>query len=102
VRDAAERAMLEAKFKETGKEIVDISLGQMNAFAGNMLQVRNLQGQTILVMSSTAYHALSPAQIQQLEAHTRLLHAPIHTIETYGGGSARCMMAEVFLPQIPK
>ncbi len=102
VRDAAERAMLEAKFKETGKEIVDISLGQMNAFAGNMLQVRNLQGQTILVMSSTAYHALSPAQIQQLEAHTRLLHVPINTIETYGGGSARCMMAEVFLPQIPQ
>jgi len=96
VRDAAERKMLEAKFKETGKAIVDISLAQMNSFAGNMLQVRNKEGQTILVMSSQAYRALTPSQIQQLEGYTQLLHAPIDTIETYGGGSARCMMAEVF------
>ncbi len=99
VRDPAERKMLEEKFRETGKEIVDISLAQMNSFAGNMLQVRNTDGQTILVMSSQAYRALTPAQIQQLEGHTQLLHAPIDTIETYGGGSARCMMAEVFLPK---
>lgn len=98
VRDAEERRMLETRFKETNKEIVDISLDQMNAFAGNMLQVRNLAGQVILVMSNTAYHALTPAQIAQLEKHTQLLHSPINTIETYGGGSARCMMAEVFLP----
>ncbi len=99
VRDAAERKMLEDTFHQTGKEIVDISLEQMNSFAGNMLQVRNTAGQTILVMSSTAYRALSPAQIQQLEKHTQLLHVSIDTIETYGGGSARCMMAEVFLPR---
>lgn len=99
VRDAAERKMLEDKFRETGKEIVDISLEQMNSFAGNMLQVRNTDGKTILVMSSHAYRALTPAQIQTLEKHTQLLHAPIDTIETYGGGSARCMMAEVFLPE---
>jgi hypothetical protein len=98
LRDPAERSMIEQKFKETGKDVVDISLAQMNAFAGNMLQVRNLEGQTILVMSSQAYRALLPEQIQKLESHTRLLHAPIDTIETYGGGSARCMMAEVFLP----
>lgn len=99
VRDGAERKMLEAKFRETGKEIVDISLAQMNSFAGNMLQVRNTRGQTILVMSSQAYLALTAAQISQLEQHTQLLHAAIDTIETYGGGSARCMMAEVFLPR---
>ncbi len=98
VRDSQERDMLETQFRETNKEIVDISLDQMNAFAGNMLQVQNLSGQTILVMSSTAYQALNPAQIAQLERHTQLLHSPINTIETYGGGSARCMMAEVFLP----
>ncbi len=98
IRDAAERQMLEQKFKATGKEIVDITLAQMNAFAGNMLQVRNTAGQTLLVMSSTAYHALTPEQISALERHTQLLHSPIPTIETYGGGSARCMMAEVFLP----
>ncbi|MFN0173677.1 MAG: citrulline utilization hydrolase CtlX [Saprospiraceae bacterium] len=99
VRDASERKMLDEKFRETGKEIVDISLAQMNAFAGNMLQVRDIEGQTILVMSSQAYRALLPAQIKKLEGHTQLLHAPIDTIETYGGGSARCMMAEVFLPK---
>ena len=99
VRDAAERRMLEEKFSETGKEIVDISLEQMGAFAGNMLQVRNADGETILVMSEQAYRSLTPAQIKTLEQHTRLLFSPIETIETYGGGSARCMMAEVFLPQ---
>ncbi len=99
VRDPEERRILEEKFRETLKEIVDITLAQMNSFSGNMLQVRNTDGQTILVMSSQAYRALTPAQIQQLEGHTQLLHAPIDTIETYGGGSARCMMAEVFLPK---
>ncbi|MCY7329431.1 MAG: amidinotransferase [Saprospiraceae bacterium] len=98
IRAAAERQLLEQKFKTTGKEIVDITLAQMNAFAGNMLQVRNTAGQTLLVMSSTAYQALTPEQISTLERHTQLLHSPIPTIETYGGGSARCMMAEVFLP----
>jgi hypothetical protein len=101
VRDAEERSMLEAKFKSTNKEIVDITLDQMNAFAGNMLQVRNLAGDVILVMSATAFHALTADQVQRLEAHTRLLYSPINTIETYGGGSARCMMAEVFLPEQP-
>ncbi|MDX1909945.1 MAG: arginine deiminase-related protein [Saprospiraceae bacterium] len=100
VRDATERNMLEERFAATGKEIVAISLAQMNSFAGNMLQVRNTAGQTILVMSSTAYRSLTPEQIQTLEKHTQLLHAPIETIETYGGGSARCMMAEVFLPKV--
>jgi len=100
VTNPAERAMLEKKFKETGKEIVAITLAQMNAFAGNMLQVRNDQGQTMLVMSDQAYRSLTPAQIKTLERHTQLLHSPIDTIETYGGGSARCMMAEVFLPEV--
>ena len=98
--DQKERAMLENKFRETGKEIVNISLDQMNAFAGNMLQVKNKDGKLILVMSSTAYESLTPDQITLLEGHTSLLHCPIDTIETYGGGSARCMMAEVFLPKL--
>lgn len=98
VRDSEERRQLEQLFEKTGKEIVDISLEQMNRFAGNMLQVRNASGQTFLVMSSQAYQSLTPTQTQTLERHTQLLHSPIDTIETYGGGSARCMMAEVFLP----
>lgn len=99
VRNPAERALLEQKFKSTGKEIVEITLDQMNAFAGNMLQVRTDRNETLLVMSEQAYRALSPAQVETLERHTRLFHHPIDTIETYGGGSARCMMAEVFLPE---
>ncbi len=100
IRDARERAQLEQQFRTTDKEIIPISLAQMNAFAGNMLQVRNTAGKTILVMSSQAYRALTPAQIKQLEGHTQLLHSPIDTIEKFGGGSARCMMAEIFLPEV--
>lgn len=99
VRDAKERAMLLETFKNTGKQVVDISLDQMNRFAGNMLQVRNTAGETILVMSEQAYQSLTPGQIAELEKYTRLLYSPITTIETYGGGSARCMMAEIFLPK---
>jgi hypothetical protein len=99
VKDARERAMLLETFEKTGKQVVDISLDQMNRFAGNMLQVRNDKGQTILVMSEQAYRSLNQAQVATLEKHTRLLFSPLTTIETYGGGSARCMMAEVFLPK---
>jgi hypothetical protein len=102
VCDPLERKMLEAHFQQTQKEVVDISLDQMNQFAGNMLQVQNIQGQTILVMSTTAYNSLTAEQIAKLESHTQLLHSAINTIETYGGGSARCMMAEVFLPDSVK
>lgn len=103
VADPTEKAALMDIFAQTGKILVPITFDQMNRFAGNMLQVRNFDGERILVMSSQAYQSLSPAQIETLEAHTQLLHSPIPTIETFGGGSARCMMAEVFLPcsQIP-
>ena len=100
VRDTEERAMLESTFAETGKAVINISLEQMNKFAGNMLQVRNRQGELLLVMSEQAYKSLNAQQISTLEQHTRLLHSDIKTIETYGGGSARCMMAEVFLPKV--
>ncbi len=95
-----QRRLLEEQFQATGKEIIAISWKQMNAFAGNMLQVRSINGQLILVMSTTAFEALTPEQIESLGRHTHLLHSPIHTIEQYGGGSARCMMAEIFLPLI--
>jgi hypothetical protein len=100
VHDAAERAHLLQYFADTQKEVVDITLHQMNGFAGNMLQVRNDQDETMLVMSEQAYRVLTSDQIQRLERHTRLFHANLETIETYGGGSARCMMAEVFLPEV--
>lgn len=92
------REHLVAELARTGKEIVSISLEQMNRFAGNMLQVENQYGRRYLVLSSQAYSALDDLQLAQLEAFNPLVHAPLGTIEKNGGGSARCMMAEIFLP----
>lgn len=100
LQDGSERRMLMNKFAATGKEVIEITLDQMLHFAGNMLQVRNPAGDTFLVMSEQALKSLTPAQIVLIEKHTNILYSPIPTIETYGGGSARCMMAEVFLPVI--
>ncbi|MEO1262021.1 MAG: arginine deiminase-related protein [Bacteroidota bacterium] len=99
VKDKEEHDLLLEKFSATGKEIVEISLDQMMQFAGNMLQVSNENGETFLIMSEQAFKSLRPEQIQQIEKHTAILYAPIPTIETLGGGSVRCMMAEVFLPK---
>ncbi len=99
VKDTAERDLLYQCFEDTAKEVVEISLEQLEHFAGNMLQVRNTQGDTFLVMSEQAFKSLTPAQISQIEEHTQILHAPLYTIETFGGGSARCMLAELFLPK---
>ena len=93
----AERQHLTDTIRSGGKELIAISLDQMNHFAGNMLQVHNDKGERLLVMSSQAYHSLSPQQIGQLSSYNRILHSPLTTIETNGGGSARCMMAEIHL-----
>lgn len=96
--DPQERERVLATIQKTGKTVVEISYAQMNQFAGNMLQLENQRGEKFLVMSSSAYHALSAAQVQQLEAFNPIIHANLNTIETNGGGSARCMIAEVYLP----
>lgn len=98
VPDADEQAALLSHFERTGKAVITITLEQMMSFAGNMLQVEGAGGQPHLVMSEQAYRSLSPEQVARIEAHTAILHAPLYTIEQHGGGSARCMMAEVFLP----
>lgn len=97
IQNKADLKKLKKIFKKTKKEIIDISLEQMLSFAGNMLQVENADGETFLVMSEQAFQSLNPEQIAQIEKHTNILYSPIPTIEKYGGGSARCMMAEVFL-----
>jgi len=97
IQNEAELEKLKTIFAQTNKEIINISMAQMMCFAGNMLQVRNDKGETFLVMSEQAFKSLHQDQIDQIERHTNILHSPIPTIETYGGGSARCMMAEVFL-----
>ena len=83
---------------EAGKEIIAITETQMHQFAGNMLQVGGL-GQSYLVMSQTAYNSLNQEQISKIEAYNPILPVKIDLIEKLGGGSARCMMAEVFLPK---
>ncbi len=93
-----EKINLVNSLKQTGKSIVDISLQQVKHFAGNMLQVMNKDGELLLVMSTQAYQSLTVAQVTFLQSHNRILHTPLNTIETAGGGSARCMMAEIFLP----
>jgi hypothetical protein len=95
----AERPSIETELTSTGREIIPINLEQMNHFAGNMLQVNNPAGEYFLVMSSQAYRSLTPAQISQIEQHNPILHSPLDTIERNGGGSARCMIAEIFLPE---
>ena len=99
VRDEAEKAALLSWFANTEKDFIEITMSQLEQFAGNMLQVSNTEGESFLVMSEQAFMSLDDAQIQQIQDHTEILYAPIYTIEKYGGGSARCMMAEVFLPK---
>lgn len=99
IDDKTEKKSVIESLKQDGKEIIYISESQVNAFAGNMLQVRGDNGSTFLVMSESAYNSLNKGQINQIEKHTSILYSNLETIEMYGGGSARCMMAEVFLPK---
>lgn len=96
VRDAGQRQQLRELLEKNGKQIVDISFAQMHQFAGNMLEVRNDQGEKLLVMSQTARQSLTTEQVRLLETDVRIVAPDICAIETAGGGSARCMIAEVY------
>ena len=96
IHDESEGESVIKSLTLTNKEIIDISLQQLNSFAGNMLQVSNTTNELILVMSTQAYRSLTADQINRLEKYNRIIHSPLDTIETAGGGSARCMMAEIF------
>lgn len=97
IDDKKERKMVLENLRNDGKEIILLTEAQLNNFAGNMLQVQNKEGKSYLVMSASAHQALTKDQISKLEKHTEILSANLDTIEACGGGSARCMMAEVFL-----
>ena len=99
IKDTAEQQMVKEKLEKSGHEIIEITFEQMNAFAGNMLQVQNTDGKTYLVMSETALDSLKSEQIKQIEKHSSILSVEIPTIETIGGGSARCMLAEIYLKE---
>jgi hypothetical protein len=99
IDDKKERKMVLDNLKADEKEIILITEEQVNNFAGNMLEVVGADERRFLVMSTSAYQSLTKKQIAQLEEHITILHSSLDTIEACGGGSARCMMAEVFLPK---
>ncbi len=99
IDDKKERKMVLDSLRSDEKDIILITEEQVNNFAGNMLEVKGTDGKRYLVMSSSAYQALTKKQIAQIEQHVTILHSSLDTIEACGGGSARCMMAEVFLPK---
>ncbi len=99
IDDKKERKMVLDSLRGDDKEVILITEDQVNNFAGNMLEVKGADDRRYLVMSSSAYNSLTKKQVAQLEEHITILHSSLDTIEACGGGSARCMMAEVFLPK---
>jgi hypothetical protein len=95
-----ERAAVIGALRSTGRTVIDLGFEQMSAFAGNLLELRSASGERVVALSQRALAALSPAQRSTLQGHAdRIVAADIATIETLGGGSVRCMLAEVFLPR---
>jgi len=99
IDDKKERKNVLKHLKENGKEVIAISEQQVHEFAGNMLEVKGTNGQQYLVMSAAAFASLRKEQRQKIEKYVTIIHSSLETIEACGGGSARCMMAEVFLPK---
>lgn len=99
IDDKKERKNVVAHLKKDNKEIIRITEEQMHHFAGNMLQVIGVDEKRFMVMSSAAYNTLEQEQLKAITKHCEIIHSSLDTIETCGGGSARCMMAEVFLPR---
>jgi hypothetical protein len=99
IDDKSERKQVLQSLKEDGKEIILITEAQVNNFAGNMLQLKGSDDKSYLVMSKSAHESLTADQIEKIEKHATILSSSLDTIEACGGGSARCMMAEIFLPK---
>lgn len=99
IDDKKERKSIIKSLKEDGKEVIAITEAQVNHFAGNMLQVKGTDDKRYLVMSKAAHDSLTDEQVQKITKHCDILSSSLDTIEACGGGSARCMMAEVFLPK---
>lgn len=99
IDDSTERKHVLKTIKDSGKEIILISESQVDRFAGNMLQVKGMGDRSLLVMSSAAFEALTKEQVKNIEKYATIVHSNLDTIEACGGGSARCMMAEIFLPK---
>ena len=96
-RDEQRNAVL-TRLRETGHDILELTYAQLDAFAGNMLELRNKNGERVLAMSQQAYDSLNEEQRATLAANARIVRAPIDHIASSAGGSVRCMLAEVHLP----
>jgi hypothetical protein len=96
-RDEQRNAVL-TRLQETAHDILELTYAQLDAFAGNMLELRNNNGERVLAMSQQAYDSLNEKQRATLAANARIVRAPIDNIESSAGGSVRCMLAEVHLP----
>ncbi len=98
IQNPDERLMVRSILEETGKYIVEITMNQMKQFAGNMLLIRTKKDTKVLAMSTAAYESLTAQQRDALDDYAELVHMDLSMIEGNGGGSARCMMAEIHLP----
>lgn len=99
ITSSEERARVVASLEESGHVIIDITEEQMFQFAGNMLELVGTDGKKLLAMSAAAHAALTPEQVSRLEGYVEIVSSPIPTIEYCGGGSVRCMLAEIYLPK---
>jgi hypothetical protein len=99
IHSKEEREKVMETIKDSRKDLIKISDEQMQHFAGNMLQIKNISGEKLLVMSTQAYESLEPDQIKKLSRYNKIIHSKLNTIESNGGGSARCMIAEIHLPE---
>ena len=100
IQEDSEKQAVITSIQHTQKELVSITIEQMNRFAGNMLEVQNKEGKSLLIMSQSARQSLNNEQVKILEQYAEIVSADLSTIETIGGGSARCMLAEVHLPEL--
>jgi hypothetical protein len=99
IADAARRGAVLEELGREGREVIDIDAGEMRGFGGNLLALRSRRGEPLVAMSEAARGALAPGKLKRIERHGAIMAAPIPTIERLGGGSVRCMLAEVFLPR---
>ncbi|MBX2844372.1 MAG: amidinotransferase [Flammeovirgaceae bacterium] len=99
VKNPKEKEILVKQFKNTNKDIIDISFNQMKCLASNVIELENEKGENILVMSQRAEHSFSNEQLQVIKKYSKIVAVPIPTIEKIGGGGTRCMIAEIFLPE---
>tara|TARA_B100000686_G_scaffold205229_1_gene212045 strand:+ start:255 stop:1187 length:933 start_codon:yes stop_codon:yes gene_type:complete len=97
IKNEKETFLIKDYLKDSGREIIEITIQQMNQFAGNVIEVQNEKGISHLILSQAAYQALEEKQIDLINNVSKIVSIPLETIEKYGGGSARCMIAEIFL-----